>query len=76
MDRLNSFNGIVAGMEHMIVYRVLNVNNARADDEGNYECKAIDHTHKSESEFAYIKIHSKNRFSWFPMLGGRLHNEK
>lgn len=44
-------------MEQQIAYQVVYVNNATSQDEGDYECQIIDHTHKSESASVPIKIH-------------------
>ena len=38
---------------------MLYVENAQSIDQGNYECRAVDHTNKSESTSVFVRIHRK-----------------
>ena len=49
----------IGGMKYKCSHSMLYVENAQSIDQGNYECRAVDHTNKSESTSVFVRIHRK-----------------
>lgn len=51
----------VGDIMNKVAHLVLDVNNVTKEDEGNYTCKATDHTGKSETTTTYVKVHGNQQ---------------